>query len=152
MKKAVSFVLVSFVVANAVRIIFSCEYMNKYAVSNQRVSFHDAYVRCRQHGFDPVEILSEHDEKDVEALLKNETSYGWPNAFWIFATNLGDKKNFYWLDSGKPLFYSKFAPNEPNNIEHENCLEIWKTSSGVFEWNDAPCDTKLRFICKYREL
>ncbi|KAF7273147.1 hypothetical protein GWI33_014121 [Rhynchophorus ferrugineus] len=152
MINSVVYVAVGLIVLTTVRIVFGCDFADKYVISNQRVTFHDAYVRCRQHGFDPVEILSEHDEKEIEAVLKNETNYGWQNAFWIFATNLGDKKNYYWLDSGKPLFYSKFAAGQPSNVEQENCLEIWKTSSEIFEWNDAPCDTKLRFICKYRQL
>ncbi|XP_076269569.1 C-type lectin mosGCTL-7-like [Rhynchophorus ferrugineus] len=143
---------VGFLLLITIRIIVSCDTNSKYMISNQRVTFHDAYVRCRQHGFDPVEILSGQDEKEIEAALKNETAYSWVNGYWIFATNLGDYTNFYWLDSGKPLLFSQFDVSEPKSFEDANCLEIYKTSPDNFLWCSAACDTKLKFICKYREM
>ncbi|KAF7273845.1 hypothetical protein GWI33_013476 [Rhynchophorus ferrugineus] len=126
--------------------------VNKYVVSTQRVSFHEAYLRCRQYGLDPGEIISEKDQQDVEEILRLSRELGWEQGFWIFATNLGNKVSYYWLNSGRPIFYSLFAPGQPDNAGNkENCLEVFQTTTGHFAWNDAPCDYKLRFICQYKQ-
>ncbi|KAF7274061.1 hypothetical protein GWI33_013254 [Rhynchophorus ferrugineus] len=125
---------------------------NKYVFSNQKVTFHEAYLRCRQYGLDPAEILSEEDQKEVEEALQLHNEIDTLGGFWIFATNLADKTNYYWLNSNVPLFYSAFAPNEPNNVANkENCLEIYQRSAGLYLWNDFPCDIKLRFLCQRKK-
>ncbi|XP_076269416.1 C-type lectin mosGCTL-7-like [Rhynchophorus ferrugineus] len=125
---------------------------NKYVVSNEKVTFHEAYIRCRQYGLDPAEIVSEEDQKDVEEALKFENGLDTPLGFWIFATNLGNKISYYWLHSGRPMFYSLFAAGQPNNAEKkENCLEVYQITKSKFAWNDAPCDFNLRFICQYKQ-
>ncbi|XP_076271398.1 collectin-10-like [Rhynchophorus ferrugineus] len=125
---------------------------NKYVVSTQRVSFYEGYLRCRQYGLDPGEIVSLKDQRDVEEKLQTVRELGWEQGFWIFATNLGNKVSYYWLNSGRPIFYSLFAPGQPDNAGNkENCLEVFQTTTGHFAWNDAPCDHKLRFICQYKQ-
>ncbi|XP_076269574.1 C-type lectin mosGCTL-7-like isoform X1 [Rhynchophorus ferrugineus] len=86
---------------------------NKYVVSNQRVTFHEAHSRCRQYGLDLAEILSESDEKEIEQALLPIKDLGTFDGFWIFASNLADKKNYYWLNSNLPLFYSAFYQGQP---------------------------------------
>ncbi|KAF7274057.1 hypothetical protein GWI33_013250, partial [Rhynchophorus ferrugineus] len=125
---------------------------NKYVVSNQRVTFHEAHSRCRQYGLDPAEILSESDEKEIEQALLPIKDLGTFNGFWIFASNLADTKNYYWLNSNLPLFYSTFYPGQPDNKgDKEHCLEIYQATTGVFAWNDDSCDKKNRFICQRKQ-
>ncbi|XP_076269492.1 perlucin-like [Rhynchophorus ferrugineus] len=124
---------------------------NKYVISNQKVTFHEGYLRCRQYGLDPAEILSESDQKELEEVLQLHKEVGVANGYWMFATNLVDKTTYYWLNSNLPLFYSAFSAGQPDNAgNRENCLEIFQHSIGVFMWNDYPCDTKLRFICQHK--
>ncbi|XP_076269488.1 C-type lectin mosGCTL-7-like [Rhynchophorus ferrugineus] len=123
----------------------------KYVVSNQKITFFEAYTRCRQYGLDPAEVLSEADERELEEALKPFNETGPYEGFWIFATDLGDKANYYWLHSNLPLFYSLFSDGEPNNVATENCLEVFQKSSGIFSWNDCPCDLKLRFVCQRKQ-
>ncbi|KAF7273836.1 hypothetical protein GWI33_013467 [Rhynchophorus ferrugineus] len=125
---------------------------NKYVVSNQRVTFHEAHSRCRQYGLDPAEILSESDEKEIEQALLPIKDLGTFDGFWIFASKLADKKNYYWLNSNLPLFYSAFYQGQPDNTgEKEHCLELYQASTGVFKWNDNSCDIKNRFICQRKQ-
>ncbi|XP_076271453.1 salivary C-type lectin 2-like [Rhynchophorus ferrugineus] len=126
--------------------------VNRYVVSNQRVTFHEGYIRCLQYGLEPAEILSESDEKEIEAALEPLREIGFREGFWIFASNLPNKTNFYWLNSKLPLFYSFFSAGQPDNTDKkENCLEIYQLSTGVFGWNDCPCESKIRFICQRKK-
>ncbi|XP_076271456.1 salivary C-type lectin 2-like [Rhynchophorus ferrugineus] len=125
---------------------------NKYVVSNQRVTFHEGYLRCLQYGLEPAEILSESDQEEIEAVLKPLREIGFGEGFWIFASNLVDKTNYYWLNSKLPLFYSLFSTGQPDNAgQKENCLEIYQISTGVFGWNDCPCESKIKFICQRKK-
>ncbi|KAF7263247.1 hypothetical protein GWI33_003298 [Rhynchophorus ferrugineus] len=130
---------------------------NKYVVSNQKVTFHEGYLRCLQYGLEPAEILSESDEEEIETVLKPlreifEDLVGFGEGFWIFASNLVNKTNYYWLNSKLPLFYSLFSTGQPDNADQkENCLEIYQISTGVFGWNDCPCESKIKFICQRKK-
>ncbi|XP_076269554.1 salivary C-type lectin 2-like isoform X1 [Rhynchophorus ferrugineus] len=125
---------------------------NKYVVSSEKVSFFEGYLRCRQMGLDPAEIITEQDQKDIEAALQSQNDISWELGFWIFATNLGNYVSYYWLNSGLPIFYSTFAPGQPDNsLQKESCLQIFQIKKGVFAWNDMPCDYKLRFICQHKQ-
>ncbi|KAF7273844.1 hypothetical protein GWI33_013475 [Rhynchophorus ferrugineus] len=122
---------------------------SKYLISNQKVPFHEAYLRCRQYGLDPVEITSEEEELEVEEALKHDKEFGWEKGFYLFATNLGNKISYYWLNTGRPLFYAKFGVGLPDNVGNkENCLQIFQATLGNFLWNDVPCEQQLRFICQ----
>lgn len=124
---------------------------SKFVVSNEKVTFHEGFVRCKQNNMDPVEILSEEDERELEAVLP-DIEAGWQFGYWIFATSLVNNQTFYWLNSGRPLLYTKFNVNEPNNVlGGENCLEILNVGTTKnFKWNDVPCHNKIKFICQSR--
>ncbi|XP_076269550.1 salivary C-type lectin 2-like [Rhynchophorus ferrugineus] len=121
----------------------------RYVVSNQKVTFHEAYLRCRQYGLEPAEINSQEEHEAVEQVLKFESDLGWVLGYWLSGTNLGNKNSYYWLHSGRPMFYSLFAPGQPDNAGNkENCLHVFQTTRGRWAWNDAPCDSLMRFVCQ----
>lgn len=44
-----------------------------------------------------------------------------------------------------------WAPGEPNNIDKENCIQIYKTHGGPGRYNNVPCDKGLKragYICE----
>ncbi|XP_076269563.1 salivary C-type lectin 2-like isoform X2 [Rhynchophorus ferrugineus] len=127
---------------------------NKYVISNQKVTFQDGYLRCHQYGLDPAEVLSESDEIELEEALKSlkETSVDPFEGFWMFAIiyKSGNKTESFWLNSKLPLFYSKFSVGQPNGSGY-NCLQIYRPNTGLFAWNDIPCDAKIRFICQRKQ-
>ncbi|EDS39202.1 salivary C-type lectin [Culex quinquefasciatus] len=67
--------------------------------------------------------------------------------WWIAGTELGKTGSYVWITDNKPIEYTNFLPNEPNNaggVEH--CLEVGSGGIGSTQWNDYNCDNKLRYI------
>ncbi|XP_076269578.1 uncharacterized protein LOC143202164 [Rhynchophorus ferrugineus] len=91
----------SFIVLSMVKVTPAWNDSVKFIVSKESVTFLDAYIRCHQHGFDAVEILSEEDEREVEYVLERDSSIvsGWQNGVWLFAANFGKTCNYHWIDS-----------------------------------------------------
>ncbi|KAF7273837.1 hypothetical protein GWI33_013468 [Rhynchophorus ferrugineus] len=144
-KPATVIIVMCAILLNTAPVTLSCDYTPKLIVSKESTTFFDAYIRCLQNGFVPLEILSEEDAKAVEVALQNETAENW----WIFATNLGNLVDYHWLNSGKPLIYSQFHPTQPNLHRTENCLVLKRSSNESNLWHDFPCDRKFNFMCKY---
>ncbi|KAF7273834.1 hypothetical protein GWI33_013465 [Rhynchophorus ferrugineus] len=136
--------IISFVLLNTLTVVSSCN-TTKFILSTEKETFFDAYRKCLQIGFKPLEIVLEEDAKCVGDKLRNHTINHW----WIFATNLGDYVNYYWLHTGKPLIYTQFESEQPNNPRNENCLVMYSKASPNPVWHDFPCDSKFRYICKY---
>ncbi|XP_076269549.1 salivary C-type lectin 2-like [Rhynchophorus ferrugineus] len=129
-----------------------CKSSKKFIASKHKAGFHDAFITCHQYGFKPAEILTEEEHKTVENLLKNEKGIGTGYGFWTSATNLDSKQTYYWLNSGRKLFYTNFSSGQPDNYKNnENCLHIFQISLGHFAWNDMPCNSHQRFLCQYNE-
>ncbi|KAF7273839.1 salivary C-type lectin 2-like [Rhynchophorus ferrugineus] len=135
-----------------VNINAECVSPKKYVVSSDKAGFHTAFITCRQYGYEPAEIHSLAEQKMVEELLKNE-KLGLENGYWIFATNLDEKKAYYWLNSGRRLLYSNFSAGQPDNYNNmENCLHVFHTTPGRFAWNDIPCNSNIRFLCQHNQV
>lgn len=81
--------------------------------------------------------------------------------FWIGATNvktlestISSPKNysFYWLKNGKNVpFALAFHAGFPDNPINENCLEVYKRSTGEYGCNDLVCTALRGFICQMNE-
>ena len=65
-------------------------------------------------------------------------------SFWLIC--LKCVKNSDQTDS-KSLDFRFWAPDEPNNVDNEDCAEIWGFPGKEF-WNDRPCSDKVRWICE----
>jgi len=52
---------------------------------------------------------------------------------------------FVGVDS-KPMTYTHFNPNEPNNLGNEDCVET--NFAHPAGWNDISCDTALNAFCQ----
>uniref|UniRef100_A0A3B3S1Q3 C-type lectin domain-containing protein n=1 Tax=Paramormyrops kingsleyae TaxID=1676925 RepID=A0A3B3S1Q3_9TELE len=47
------------------------------------------------------------------------------------------------------LFYSYWAPGEPNDTgKEEDCAEVYTEHDTVKNWNDKSCSAKLNWICE----
>lgn len=72
---------------------------------------------------------------------------------WIGARRVPrNSTNFFWITTGKPLLFSYFRPDQPDNYENsENCLHLRTSSNSVVHgWNDIPCDDQIGFACQTR--
>ncbi|XP_065140968.2 galactose-specific lectin nattectin-like [Paramisgurnus dabryanus] len=64
---------------------------------------------------------------------------------WIGGHDAEMEGQWLWSD-GSQFDFTHWCPREPNNKGGtEHCLEINYTTS--HSWNDAPCSTKLSYIC-----
>jgi len=56
---------------------------------------------------------------------------------WLGASDKVREGHFVWRTSMKPMTYSHWTRNEPNNFrERENCVQMVKTTG---RWNDIAC-------------
>lgn len=123
-----------------------------YWASTERTTFHNAFVKCKQMGMEPVTVLTRDQndklERFFQPLLNKDDSYP---GFWMFAQKIKDN-NFYWLNTGSPLKFTKWFGNYPDNWGgNENCLSmLFSTTAGV-GWNDIACDKEQRFVCQRRK-
>ena len=64
-------------------------------------------------------------------------------------TGFNDKEvegSFKWTDGKSSQAYTSWSPGEPNShTDDENCVEIYLNTNN---WNDAPCDRVIPFVCK----
>ncbi|KAF7275316.1 hypothetical protein GWI33_011873, partial [Rhynchophorus ferrugineus] len=73
-KPATVIIVMSAILLKTATVTLSCDYTPKLIVSKENTTFFDAYIRCLQNGFVPLEILSQEDAKAVEVALQNETA------------------------------------------------------------------------------
>lgn len=71
---------------------------------------------------------------------------------WIGLYQLqGESSGWQWIN-GDPVSYTKWAPNEPNNVDNSNdggedCAQIWDRQYDQGNWNDEPCEWSYPFVC-----
>ncbi len=59
---------------------------------------------------------------------------------WLGATDITTEGTFIWELSGKPITYSNWSINKPDDAsQNEDCLHMW-CKNGNGEWNDWPCN------------
>ncbi|XP_077861526.1 uncharacterized protein LOC144341898, partial [Saccoglossus kowalevskii] len=63
---------------------------------------------------------------------------------WIGANDRTTEGGWEWSD-GSAFAYFNWAPEEPNNVDGEHCVEL-VVSDG--NWNDHKCDRTIGYICK----
>ncbi|VDI69866.1 Hypothetical predicted protein [Mytilus galloprovincialis] len=68
--------------------------------------------------------------------------------YWIDGTDEIIKGYWVWASTGKPISFTNWVHNEPNNVHgNEDCLEIGNWNK-VGTWNDASCSVEDNFICE----
>lgn len=71
-------------------------------------------------------------------------------SFWISATDLAESRNFFWLSTGRPLSYTNWMKNEPNNVNNsEHCVHTHFIEDDI-KWNDINCNLQLYILCEDR--
>lgn len=70
--------------------------------------------------------------------------------FWIGCNDIHNEGNYSWIGTGKPVQYTDWAPNQPDNaFGGEDCGVIWRHAE-VMNWNDNNCTLKCRYVCEFR--
>ncbi|XP_060556957.1 perlucin-like protein [Ruditapes philippinarum] len=128
------------------------QYGNKcYRFIKDPNTWSDAKEKCRLISGDLVRIESKEENDFIVANIKGSTS-----GFWIGLDDTQKENNWQWSSSEGTQSLGKFsnwAPGEPNNDRgDEDCGEIFAKMSKIGKWNDAPCSTKLPYICEIVKL
>ena len=111
-----------------------------YKYIDSQFNWYDAQERCALLGNEGqlAFVGSEDDNNNVyEAAGKGD--------FWVGLTDLCHEE--VWSGPyGKRTSYTKWRPNEPNDLHGEDCVHITDTDR---EWNDLDCGAKIRpFVCQ----
>ena len=69
--------------------------------------------------------------------------------YWIGGRDDLVEGQWLWMPSRAAVNFTDWAPGEPNNVHGaENCMDLFIRLD--WHWNDAPCDTKINFICEMK--
>ncbi|XP_037044567.1 C-type lectin 37Db-like [Bradysia coprophila] len=122
-----------------------------FLVTTEKVNWYKAAHICKFNGMDLASIDSM-EENNIVAMLINMSGCGDASPrFWTSGNDLGAFREWYWLANGKPMSFTNWGANEPNNSNdtNERCVEIrWKDQA--YTWNDLPCNSNLFFICEMK--
>uniref|UniRef100_A0A8B9HYC2 C-type lectin domain-containing protein n=1 Tax=Astyanax mexicanus TaxID=7994 RepID=A0A8B9HYC2_ASTMX len=114
----------------------------QFHVVKERKTWANAQRYCREEFTDLATIENQEEMDDIKSALN-----GANGKFWI---GLKQKRtlttrSWIWSD-GSDSSYSNWIPGEPNNYNiFHNCVEL--RSENTYQWNDAGCYHKNKFIC-----
>ncbi|XP_077984195.1 perlucin-like [Glandiceps talaboti] len=83
-------------------------------------------------------------DSDVDLFLRG---FGSRTNLWIGLSDRAAEGVWKWIDNTR-VTYSNWIPGQPSNYQgREDCGHLWK---GTYDgkWNDAPCSSKMGFICE----
>ncbi|XP_018561628.1 perlucin [Anoplophora glabripennis] len=113
-------------------------------------NFFQAIQYCHYHGMRPLSVESVEENNFLRKQLKPFLGAG-EYHFWTSGTIL-PTDHWVWLATGKPIIYTNWAPNEPNNAGgNEKCLEViydYSDAKQSMMWNDHDCNGPKFVICE----
>ncbi|XP_062839498.1 C-type lectin lectoxin-Thr1 [Anolis carolinensis] len=127
-----------------------------YKFFSFKVSWIEAEKICQDYmpgaHLTSVDSFAEMSEIDTYVL----DNYNYFENVWIGLYRVGKNKSipaekikWFWSD-GSSSRYRYWDEGEPNNKNYrENCVELLH-DTGFRYWNDEDCDSKRRFLCKYK--
>lgn len=131
----------------------NCEVKSSYVIPTFKAGWFKAVEHCNSIGM----RLAVLDRKSFETELKKAliASHVYKNGdaiVWVGANDLTDEGKFHWTATGKPVEYTNWAKNVPDNSNGEHCMEFghisYKTIVLDWQWNDKTCSTEQYFACQ----
>ncbi|KAI5935533.1 C-type lectin domain family 17, member A isoform X1 [Manis javanica] len=108
-----------------------------YYFSQSPKSWYEARMFC-QENYSHLVIISSFAEQNFVA-----KAHGSPRVYWLGLSDINREGDWRWLD-GSPVTLSFWGPEEPNNIQDEDCASMDKGGT----WNDLSCDKTTYWICE----
>ncbi|XP_045348229.1 C-type lectin domain family 17, member A isoform X1 [Leopardus geoffroyi] len=108
-----------------------------YYFSPRTKSWDEARKFC-QENYSHLVIISSFAEQKFVA-----KAHGSPRIYWLGLSDRDHEGDWKWLD-GSPVTLSFWDPEEPNNINDEDCASMNKGGT----WNDLSCDKTTYWICE----
>ncbi|XP_039952465.1 C-type lectin 37Da-like [Bactrocera tryoni] len=102
---------------------------------------------CRSYDSDLLTIESLAEKNALFAYLKSMFS---DIHVWTSSNDLSVEGTYMSLNSGRPMLYSFFGHNEPNNAgDAEDCVQV-VLHNDIFVMNDNNCAKQMQVICEKR--
>lgn len=96
--------------------------------------------QCAAYGYHLVHIGSKEENDWILYTASTYLVIDW----WIGLNDLETEGTFRWL-SGEPVAYTRWASGEPNNINNEDCAQLYPDGT----WNDKACSSPwYRYLCE----
>ena len=111
----------------------------RYRFLEGPISWDQAKKECEQFGWQLVEIDSKETNDAVVEEAKKRTDVG---RIWIGLKYSPGSDKWVWISSGDEVGFSSWRPGEPNNVNGENCVEMFSTVSTPGTWNDLNCGSE----------
>nr|XP_046193611.1 CD209 antigen-like protein E [Oncorhynchus gorbuscha] len=115
-----------------------------YFLSTERKTWEESKLDCLARGADLVIINSRQEQKllyqldgDADLLV------------WIGLTDSVNEGTWKWVD-GTPLTTSYWKRGKPDHggTNNKDCVEVYHRDNVLANWNDAPCNHMLHWICE----
>ncbi|XP_038837604.1 CD209 antigen-like protein E isoform X2 [Salvelinus namaycush] len=118
-----------------------------YFLSTETKTWQESRLDCFERGADLVIINSE-EEKKLLYQLDDDADL----LVWIGLTDSVNDGAWKWVD-GTPLTTSYWKSGQPDHggTNNKDCVEVYHRDDVLANWNDAPCDRMLHWICEKRQ-
>ncbi|XP_071264057.1 CD209 antigen-like protein E isoform X2 [Salvelinus alpinus] len=115
-----------------------------YFLSIDMKTWQESRLDCFERGADLVIINSE-EEKKLLYQLDGDADL----LVWIGLTDSVNEGAWKWVD-GTPLTTSYWKSGQPErgDTNNKDCVEVYHRDSVLANWNDAPCNRMLHWICE----
>lgn len=123
----------AFVAAGCIEMASCVSSCSMYFLNPQSMSGSQAQAFAQNLGANLVSIQSAAENQCLISALNN---MGQSGVIWIGFNDEQVENNFVWYDQS-PVIYTNWAPGEPNNLNGENCTQIYPDGM----WNDLDCNT-----------
>ncbi|XP_066487247.1 C-type lectin BpLec-like [Tiliqua scincoides] len=122
---------------------------NCYAYFDEKLTWSYAEIKCQSYGRG-AHLASVLTKAETYLLSGHITDYQKKHSnVWIGLYDILQNGKWRWSD-GASYKYTSWLKNEPNNLDNsEYCVEL-RVDTAFKEWNDAPCEKRNAYICKYK--
>ncbi|XP_053548858.1 pulmonary surfactant-associated protein D-like [Bombina bombina] len=111
-----------------------------YVSNGALANFNDARLTCMKAGGQLASPRNEEEDKAVAAILQQYNTVA-----YLGINDLQTEGEFRY-PNGEIIGYTNWNINEPNNIEEEDCVEMFSNGN----WNDKNCNEPRLIICEFK--
>jgi hypothetical protein len=112
-----------------------------YRVGRGGSNWFEAELDCESDGGHLVVIDSQSENDFVLSQMIGGAVT--PTDLWIGLSDHVDEGTMVWV-TGEPLSFENFEPDEPNDANGEDCIQL--VANG--QWNDAGCKAASDYVCE----
>ncbi|XP_062372106.1 macrophage mannose receptor 1-like [Sardina pilchardus] len=112
----------------------------RYVLINEKKSWREAQVYCRENHTDLVSVRHEEENKQIKEKRK-----GWNVWIGLF------RDDWTWADQ-RPSSFRHWRSDALNNQRKDKCAVAWLTEENKGKWKESKCDDQHPFFCRLDQL